>query len=77
MIKRCIGPAIFAVVFSFLCTQTAHAAVQGYYRFPTINGDQIVFTAGGTQYAGSVKGSTMEGTSKAGGTEAKWQAIRQ
>ena len=42
-----------------------------------LNGDQIAFTAGDTQYTGSVKGSTMEGTSKAGGTEAKWQAIHQ
>jgi hypothetical protein len=42
-----------------------------------LNGDQIAFTAGDTQYTGSVKGSTMEGTSKAGGIEAKWQATRQ
>jgi SAM-dependent methyltransferase len=42
-----------------------------------LNGDQIAFTAGDTQYTGSVKGNAMEGTSKAGSTEAKWQAIRQ
>ena len=41
-----------------------------------LNTDQITFTAGGTQYTGKVKGSAMEGTSKAGGTEAKWQATR-
>ena len=41
-----------------------------------LNGDQIAFTAGDTQYTGSVKGNTMEGTSKAGSTEAKWQATR-
>ena len=29
-------------------------------------GDQITFTAGGTQYAGRVNGSTIEGTSKSG-----------
>jgi hypothetical protein len=37
-------------------------------------GDQITFTAGGTQYAGRVNGSTIEGTSKSGGKDAKWQA---
>jgi SAM-dependent methyltransferase len=42
-----------------------------------LNGDQITFTAGDIQYIGSVKGSSMEGTSKAGGSEAKWQATRQ
>lgn len=42
-----------------------------------LNGDQIAFTAGDTQYTGSVKGSTMEGISKAGGADAKWQATRQ
>ena len=41
-----------------------------------MNGDQIAFTAGDTQYTGSVKGNSMEGTSKAGSTEAKWQATR-
>jgi Methyltransferase domain len=42
-----------------------------------LNGDQIAFTAGDTQYTGTVKGNAMEGTSKAGSTEAKWQATRQ
>ena len=37
-------------------------------------GDQLTFTAGGTQYAGRVNGSTIEGTSKSGGKDAKWQA---
>ena len=39
-------------------------------------GDRIAFTAGGTQYAGTVTGNTIEGTSKAGGSETKWQATR-
>ena len=38
--------------------------------------DQITFTAGGTEYTGWVKGSTIEGTSK-GSTNAKWQATRR
>jgi SAM-dependent methyltransferase len=42
-----------------------------------LSGDRIAFTAGDTQYTGSVKGNAMEGTSKAGNTEAKWQATRQ
>jgi hypothetical protein len=37
-----------------------------------MNGDQISFTAGGTQYTGHVNGNTMEGT--AGGN--KWSATR-
>ncbi len=41
-----------------------------------LNGDQIGFTAGDTQYTGTVKGNAMEGTSKTGSTEAKWQATR-
>jgi len=41
-----------------------------------LNGDEIVFTAGGTQYTGRVRGNAMEGTAKSGGAEAKWQATR-
>jgi SAM-dependent methyltransferase len=41
-----------------------------------LNADQITFTAGGTPYTGWVKGSAMEGTSKSGGTDAKWQATK-
>ena len=37
-----------------------------------LNGDQISFTAGGSQYSGRVNGNSMEGT--AGG--AKWSATR-
>jgi hypothetical protein len=37
-----------------------------------MNGDQITFTAAGTQYTGRVNGNAMEGT--AGG--AKWSATR-
>lgn len=41
-----------------------------------LKGDQISFTAGGTQYTGKVSGDAMEGTAKAGGSETKWQASR-
>jgi SAM-dependent methyltransferase len=41
-----------------------------------LKADQISFTAGGTQYTGWVKGSAMEGTSKSGGADARWQAKR-
>jgi hypothetical protein len=37
-----------------------------------LNGDQITFTAGGTQYTGRVNGNAMEG-SAAG---SKWSATR-
>lgn len=41
-----------------------------------MNGDRIAFTAGGTQYAGSVSGNSIEGTARSGSGEAKWQATR-
>jgi SAM-dependent methyltransferase len=41
-----------------------------------LKGDQISFTAGGTQYTGKVSGDAMEGTAKAGSSETKWQATR-
>jgi len=41
-----------------------------------LRGDEIAFTAGGTEYTGRVSGNTMEGISKSGATEAKWQAAR-
>ena len=39
--------------------------------------DQISFTAGDTQYTGWVRGNTMEGTARKGGSDAKWQASRK
>ncbi len=41
-----------------------------------MNGDSVAFTAGGADYAGRVTGSTIEGTSKTGAGEVKWQAAR-
>jgi hypothetical protein len=41
-----------------------------------LEADRITFTAGGIRYTGQVKGSTMEGTSTSGGTQAKWEASR-
>lgn len=38
-----------------------------------LKGDQITFTAGGTEYTGTVNGTTIEGTTKSG---QKWQAKR-
>ena len=38
-----------------------------------LNGDEITFTAGGTEYTGKVNGTTIEGTTKSG---EKWQAKR-
>jgi SAM-dependent methyltransferase len=39
--------------------------------------DQISFTAGDTRYTGWVRGNTMEGTTRKGGSDAKWQASRK
>jgi hypothetical protein len=41
-----------------------------------LDGERIVFTAGGTTYTGRVSGAAMEGTAKAGGRETKWKAER-
>ena len=41
-----------------------------------MSGDRIAFTAGGTQYTGTVAGNAIEGASKGDGGEAKWQATR-
>ena len=38
-----------------------------------LKGDEITFTAGGTEYTGKVNGTTIEGTTKTG---EKWQAKR-
>jgi SAM-dependent methyltransferase len=42
-----------------------------------LEGDRIVFKAGGTQYSGRVTGDSMQGTAKTGTEEAKWQATRK
>jgi hypothetical protein len=42
-----------------------------------LNGDAISFTAAGVQYTGRVNGNSIEGTSKSGSTETKWQATRK
>jgi hypothetical protein len=42
-----------------------------------LKGDQISFTAGDTQYSGTVKGGTMDGTAKSAKGEAKWTATRE
>jgi hypothetical protein len=41
-----------------------------------LKGDEIVFTAGDTHYAGKVSNGAMEGTSKSGSNENKWRATR-
>jgi hypothetical protein len=40
-----------------------------------LNGDQISFTAGGSQYTGRVNGNAIEGTVK-GGSNGSWSAQR-
>jgi hypothetical protein len=42
-----------------------------------LRGDQISFSAGGTDYAGRVNGDTIEGTVKSGDAERPWAASRQ
>jgi len=42
-----------------------------------LEGDKITFSAGGTHYAGQVKGTSMEGGSITGGIETRWRATRK
>jgi hypothetical protein len=41
-----------------------------------MTGDQIAFNVGDTRYTGRVNGNTIDGTSKSGTNETKWQATR-
>jgi SAM-dependent methyltransferase len=42
-----------------------------------LRGDELSFTAGGTEYRGRVNGNTITGTAKSGGKETAWTATRQ
>jgi SAM-dependent methyltransferase len=42
-----------------------------------LKGDQLAFTAGGTEYSGRVNGNTISGVVKTGGAQAAWTASRQ
>jgi SAM-dependent methyltransferase len=41
-----------------------------------LRGDEISFSAGGTQYSGKVAGDTITGTATSGGTSRDWRATR-
>lgn len=41
-----------------------------------LNGNQISFNAGGTQYRGTVAGDSIAGTATSGGTSREWSATR-
>ena len=41
-----------------------------------LKGEELTFTAGGTEYRGRVNGNTISGTAKAGGRETAWTATR-
>jgi precorrin-6B methylase 2 len=41
-----------------------------------MNGDQISFTAGASQYTGRVSGNAIQGTVKSGASDSKWSATR-
>jgi hypothetical protein len=57
----------FQMISGTLKNGSSSSAING-----KLNGDQITFTAGGTQYTGRVNGSSIEGT--AGGN--KWSATK-
>jgi len=41
-----------------------------------LRGDQLTFTAGGTEFSGKVNGNTIEGTMKADGKTTPWKATK-
>jgi len=41
-----------------------------------LRGNEISFTAGGSQYSGRVNGNTIDGTIKSGGKTSEWRATR-
>jgi SAM-dependent methyltransferase len=42
-----------------------------------VNGDQIIFKVGGTDYAGRISGDRIDGTATTGGKQEKWSATRR
>jgi SAM-dependent methyltransferase len=42
-----------------------------------LTGDQIVFTAGGTEYTGRVTGDSMKGITRSGASNGNWSATRK
>jgi SAM-dependent methyltransferase len=62
----------YQVVTGTLKTGNVVAPISG----GKLAGDRITFTAGGAQYVGTVNGNSIEGVSRSGGAETKWQATR-
>jgi len=62
----------YQMITGQLVSGGATTAVKG-----QLNGDQITFNAGGTQFSGRVTAAGMEGTSKSGGNSAQWSATRK
>ena len=42
-----------------------------------LNGEQLTFKVGGTQYSGRVSGDRIEGTATTAGKQEKWSATKQ
>jgi hypothetical protein len=62
----------FQMLSGTLKTGSSSATIAG----GKMNGDQIVFTAGGVEYAGRVNGNAIEGTTNSKGTKGTWTATR-
>jgi hypothetical protein len=52
-----------------LSPASAHAAVQGYYRFPTVNGDNVVFMSEGDLWKAPISGGVAMRLTSHPGTE--------
>ncbi len=63
--------------YQMLSGNLARGNVTGIISEAKMNGDQITFTAAGTQYTGRVNGNTIEGTYKGGDGNGKWTATKQ
>ena len=63
--------------YQMLSGNLARGNVTGIVSEAKMSGDQIAFTAAGTQYTGRVNGNTIEGTYKGGDGSGKWTATKQ
>lgn len=63
--------------FQMLSGTLAQGNVTAIITAAKMLGEQITFTAGGTQYTGRVNGNTIEGTYRSGAESAGWTATKQ